>query len=290
MSESKMSYLRNFSIGNDYRAPGIFRGNAGNPGFAVAAMFRDRYPSQTERGQGNQPKWICGNYLQPSGPASTQGWIIELDSSAAGGAADLNFIFGNSAGIQDKLTSTIDEGVWAQRTILLHVFFGVTATLQKQNQAAMVFINGTLVAVVDAINGYTPPSSDNPFVIGVSPDVNFTPATTIGFAGMLYQDQVCDNPQSLSSYAECCRIAANVWEDVNATEDMRDGSEPLVSDMFSVRRGLPNVIDGGNLTWDATKGGEVLARSGTTQLAVEACKPRYYSGGVINFSFVQPPP
>jgi hypothetical protein len=112
----------------------------------------------------------------------------------------------------------------------------------------------------------------------------------VGFAGMSFSDQVCADPQSLNSYYEVVQLIADQWEDINADEDMRGDDFPIFDNLFSVRRGLPDVQDNKNLTWQATKGSVILTRRGTNSLAVEAGKPRYFSGGMINAAGAPPVP
>jgi hypothetical protein len=277
MTEAKMSYVRGFDAQNDYRAPGLFLGSA-NPGFAVSALFRDRAPQSNLGGQSILNKLICGN-LVATGGGNFAGWALSLRSQQDTTVL-IRFNYAASGGALQSFDYELQEDVLAQRTFFPQVFFGFTTTRGKPNDSALMALNGSVLAIVTGIGGYTRPPSNTPFIIGgTNVPASFDPASTIGFAGMSYQSQVCASPQSLDdSYKQVVNIIADQWEAVNADEDVRDADLPIITDVFSVRRGLPDVDDGQELTWTATKGSAVLTRTGTTSLKVEACKPRYYSG------------
>jgi hypothetical protein len=277
MSEAKMSYLRGFDANNDYRANGLFPGSS-NPGFAVSALFRDRAPQSTLGGEFSLTKCVCGNQLDVGG-GSLAGWNLVMYTPQAGATPIIILNYAKSNGTNGQLEMQLFDDVVAQRTLFPQFFFGLTTQVGKgNNDTAIIALNGSVLAIVTGLGGYTPAPSNAPFIVGNGTNTGADPASTIGFAGMSYQDQVCDDPQSIDSYQQVVNIIADQWEAVNADEDIRDADLPIITDVFSVRRGLPDVDDGEEPTWAAEKGGAILTRRGSTSLKVEACKPRYFTG------------
>lgn len=278
MTERLMSYLSQFTDDDHYAAPGIFQGSLPD-GFYLAVLVRDTMRPSPD----GFSKIYVSNY-EPSGANLGRGWAMRIQRDVNRWRFDFEFADVDLA-LTRMLTGYILDSMVSYRTMLISVAFGMDL---GSDPRAMLFINGQEMSIQgedelavgnDILNGYTPATPGNPFRLGAgitqtggSPNTNNAGDT--GIAGFAWGGLPTSEGEEL--FADVTDLAATHFQACAAADDMvapEGALGDLITDIYSVRRGLPELRS----TWTATRGATALARQGSASLVVGADKPKFHS-------------
>lgn len=272
MTEKRMSYLTGFTAENYYAANGLFAGSLSvDDGFMASILLRDINPMG--EADGDDFAIYCGNYTEEDDPAM-RGWAMSAERT---NLDDWNFAFnyaGAAGAASVACAAQITGAAFAQRTVLITVVFGVIAGKALN---AVLWVNGSPIsgASTNVAAGFVPANAGDPFRIGFGELAGVGwPANHAGIAGFAFSNT---KPPNVASMSAICQAQ---WASVLEAQDMTNIGVPQFTDVFSVRRGLPDCDPGLQPTWEATNGGAILTRQGAASLSVEAGMPVWYSGPV----------
>jgi hypothetical protein len=272
VTDRKSSFLTGLSLANQYAAGNAFKGNAAAD-FGAMLLFRSATPFD---GFGSVSRFLCGN-LQAVAGNNTKGWGLRWVAGAQP-AGQLELVYGDSALAQQSFVARpLTPTQMAQRTMLVHVFVLRDPSLSAPNNVVIVlYVNGALVAqsvgvsapVAQALS-FTPADGTGTFRIGGSTiNGSAVDAPGIGVCGFGY----CSSVQGSTLAAKLAAVQAMV--DATTAQSLATGDisdDALVTNLFSVRRALPNPA----ASWVASKGPVNLPRVGSSALAVEAGEPLF---------------
>lgn len=278
MTERLMSYLSNFTDADHYAAPGLFRGSLPT-GFYVAVLVRDTMRPSPD----GITKIYASNY-EPTGAGTGRGWAIRIQRDVNRWRFD--FEYADSAlALTRVLTGYILDSMVSHRTMLISVAFGADLGADPQ---ALLFINGQEMSIQGEdeltpgnalANGYTPAQPSNAFRLGAGiTQTGGAPnpgnAGDTGIAGFAWGGLPTSEGEQL--FADITDLAALHFQACAAADDMvapEGALGALITDLFSVRRGLPSVAS----SWPASRGSSALTRQGNASLVVGADKPKFHS-------------
>lgn len=278
MTERLMSYLSGFTDADHYSAPGLFQGSLPE-GFYLAVLVRDTMRPSPD----GITKIYASNY-EPTGANLGRGWAMRIQRDVNRWRFDFEYA-DDALALTRVLTGYILDSMVSHRTMLISVAFGIDLGGDPQ---ALLFINGQEMSIQgedelapgnDILNGYTPAQPANPFRIGMGiTQTGGAPSTNnagdSGIAGFAWGGLPTSEGEQL--FADITDLAATHFQACAAADDMVapvGALGDLITDIYSVRRGLPELRP----TWVASRGLTTLARQGSASLVVGADKPKFHS-------------
>ncbi len=272
MSHPRASYLQGFTANDYYEAAGAFRGSL-PAGFMATILYRNANP--TGEIPGTEEQWLCGNW-QATADDAGRGWRLTVAQEIAT-AMQLSVGWFDAGGaINTEIIAIEEENVTAQRSILLHLFFG----LQADGEVNLyLWGNGNLLidGSDELAGGFTPADAVNPFTIGRgltneggNGQVVFA-GTRQQVAGFGFFDGVFNTADDVAIGQMEDFVSAH-WNLVQEAEgDVVPDAGALITDILSVRRALKNPTP----TWPSSLGNVALDRVGVASLATQAANPRF---------------